>query len=114
VDHRIEYDEFERISTHLLAYDQNIPVGTARWRKTENGIKLERFAVVPSYRGKGVGSALLKAALDNVLKTNTSYIYLHAQNQVIPFYEKFGFVVEGEEFEEASILHHKMIFSPEN
>lgn len=112
VDHNIEYDEFERISTHLLAYFNNTPVGTARWRHTANGIKLERFAVMPSHRGKGIGSALLSTALSKVITSNDKTIYLHAQNQVISFYKKFGFVVEGEEFVEAEILHHKMIYKP--
>jgi len=110
VDPRLEYDEFEKISTHFLAYDNNVPVGAARWRKTNNGIKLERFAVMSAYRGKGIGSALLIAAINNIENPERKPIYLHAQNQVIPFYEKFGFEVEGEEFEEAGILHHKMIY----
>ncbi len=112
VDPRLEYDEFEGISTHFLAYENNIPVGAARWRKTANGIKLERFAVMLSHRNKGIGKALLKAALDNIKNPDYKPIYLHAQNQVIPFYEKFGFVVDGEEFEEAGILHHKMTYKP--
>ena len=37
-------------------------------------------------------------------------IYLHAQLQAIPLYEKHGFVKVGEMFEEATIKHYKMIF----
>ena len=35
-------------------------------------------------------------------------IYLHAQVDVIPFYEKIGFIKEGDQFEEAGIQHYKM------
>ena len=41
----IEY-EFEEESIHFIAYFNNEPAGTARIRQTENGYKLERFAVL--------------------------------------------------------------------
>jgi predicted GNAT family N-acyltransferase len=34
--------------------------------------------------------------------------HLHAQVQTIAFYESLGFVVCGEEFKEAGILHREM------
>ena len=46
VDPAKEYDEFEDSSTHFLASVEGSPAGTARWRFTKNGIKLERFAVL--------------------------------------------------------------------
>ena len=42
------------------------------------------------------------------LKDYVGLIYLHAQVQVIPFYEKEGFIKEGGIFEEAGIMHYKM------
>ena len=42
--------EFEEESHHFLATSNNISAGTARWRETENGIKLERFAVLKEFR----------------------------------------------------------------
>ena len=109
VDPLLEYDEFEKISRHFLAEVSGLPAGTARWRKTENGIKMERFAVLSQFRGQGVGSALVKNVLDDIGDARDTLVYMHAQNQVIPFYEKLGFEVVGDEFEEADILHHKMI-----
>ena len=106
-----EYDEFETISTHFLAYLNEKPVGTARWRSTEKGIKLERFAVTKESRRKGVGNALVEAVLED-LKTNKSADgktkYLHAQINAIPLYAKFGFEKVGEMFEECKIRHFKM------
>jgi predicted GNAT family N-acyltransferase len=112
VDPHLEYDEFEKISSHYLAMVDNIPAGTARWRKTDHGIKMERFAVLSPYRDQGLGSALLLHLLKDIGKPGNTAIYLHAQNQVIPFYEKHGFMISGGEFEEAGILHHKMIYQP--
>ena len=100
--------ENEEVSTHFLALMNHIPCGACRWRKTENGYKLERFAVLKEYRGKRVGQALVAAALDDLPK-DADYIYLNAQVDAISLYAKFGFVPEGEEFEEAGIKHFKMV-----
>ena len=112
VDPELEYDEHENISTHYLALIDDKPAGTARFRKTEKGIKLERFAVLESYRNKGVGKALVEHVIKDVKALNPPEIYLHAQMQVIPFYEKYGFEAKGEIFEEAGILHRIMYYRP--
>ena len=36
--------------------------------------------------------------------------YLHAQVQVVDFYKKVGFKKTGKLFEEAGIMHYKMIY----
>ncbi len=107
-----EYDEFEVSSSHFLAYVDGTPAGTARWRRTSNGVKLERFAVLPAYRGQGVGKALVRAVLDDVLSQQPEpieRIYLHAQLTAMPLYAGFGFVPVEPTFEEAGILHCKMV-----
>ena len=55
VPENIEWDEFEYSANHVLAYIQDKPAGTARWRRTQKGMKLERFAVLPEFRFCGVG-----------------------------------------------------------
>lgn len=107
VDRDLEY-EHEEESTHFIALVGGEEAGTARWRKTEKGIKLERFAVLPDFRSAGVGRELVKAVLNDI-DTKAQKIYLHAQSQVVDFYKKQGFEPEGEEFEEAGIKHFKMV-----
>ncbi|MGB0243039.1 MAG: GNAT family N-acetyltransferase [Bacteroidia bacterium] len=108
VDPKEEYDEFEESSKHFLAKHNGIICGTCRIRNTSNGIKLERFAVLKSYRGKGVGAALVVKCLEELNDTSATK-YLHAQLHAIPFYEKYGFKCTGPQFEEAGIQHFKMI-----
>jgi predicted GNAT family N-acyltransferase len=107
VDEREEYDEFEDESIHFLVSVNKEPVATARWRTTANGIKLERFAVLQEYRGKGMGLSILKAVVADLPKMD-AIVYLHAQVQVTGFYEKVGFKKVGPEFVEANIRHYKM------
>ena len=99
--------EYEEESTHFLVLDNGESVATARHRKTDKGYKLERFAVLESEREKGYGKIVLKEILDD-LSDFKGLIYMHAQKQVLPFYEKLGFKKGGEEFEEAGITHFKM------
>lgn len=111
VDAAEEYDEFEDGSVHFLAKVEGTPVGTARWRFTQNGVKMERFAVLKVARGKGVGQALVAAVLGDIDQhpdTKGKKKYLHAQIHAMPLYAKFGFQVVGDQFEECAILHYKM------
>lgn len=102
--------EFEDESTHFLATVKNEPAGAARWRKTTNGYKLERFAVLKKFRGFGVGQELVKTVLAD-LPAGADHVYLHAQIQAVTLYEKFLFKKMGEEFEEAGIRHYKMVLN---
>lgn len=107
-----EYDEFETTSKHFLARVDGVPAGTARWRRTSNGVKMERFAVLSEFRGAGVGKALVRTVLDSVfsqLPEPIESIYLHAQLTAMPLYAGFGFVPTGPQFDECGILHYKMI-----
>jgi len=102
----IEYDEFEADATHIIATLDGRPVGTARWRKTEHGQKLERFAVLRSVRGRGVGAALVQFVLDQI--DDNDVAYLNSQVSAIPFYASLGFEATGSVFYEADIPHRKM------
>ena len=110
VSEREEYDEFETSSNHLIAYINKEAVGTCRYRNTDKGIKLERFAVLKSARGLGIGEALVQSCLNQI--DLNQYVYLHAQIQVVDFYAKYGFVQEGPLFVEADIDHYKMVYQP--
>jgi predicted GNAT family N-acyltransferase len=100
--------ENEDVSHHFLASYFGQPAGACRWRATEKGFKLERFAVLPSFRGKGIAQKMIATIL-NDLPIDANYIYLHAQLDAMPLYKKFSFVAEGDQFEEAGIQHFKMV-----
>lgn len=100
--------EHEEESTHFLATVDGVPAGASRWRKTDNGYKLERFAVLKQFRGQGVAQELVRTVLSD-LPADADYIYLNAQVLAVGLYEKFEFVKEGPQFEEAGIQHYKMV-----
>ena len=109
VDPELEYDEFEDVSQHYLVFQNDIPVATARWRETEKGIKLERFALLKKYRKCGIGTKLLKTLMQDILPLNKP-IYLHSQVKAVNLYLREGFKISGEKFMEAGIEHYFMKF----
>jgi predicted GNAT family N-acyltransferase len=110
VDQREEYDAFEDEAVHYLLYKDDIAIGTARWRTTDKGIKLERFAILPLFRRGGAGAELVTRVLNDVLVFHKP-VYLHAQVAAINLYLRAGFKVEGDLFYEAGIPHFKMKYA---
>ena len=66
--------EHEKEAVHFLALDNNDCVGTGRWRKTDIGYKMERFAVLKHLRGKGVGKELVNFILNQIIPYKNNYI----------------------------------------
>ena len=107
----IETDEWENDSTHYLLTEDNKALATARSRLIdENTIKIERVAVLKEARVRGVGTELMRYLLQDIhSQPNLETIKLGSQNSAIPFYEKLGFQVIGEEYLDAGIPHHFMV-----
>lgn len=110
VDKHIEFDGYDDKAVHYLIKTDNEYAGTARWRETEKGIKLERFAVRKLFRGRGLAGVLLKFILSEV-NTSGKTIYLHGQEAVENFYAFYGFKRVGDAFYEADIKHYLMEYS---
>ena len=104
----IEY-EYEDQGHYYLLYVDEKPVATARWRETENGIKLERFALLKEFRNRGLGTILLNEVLSDIKSLNKP-IYLHSQVRAVNYYKRAGFKEVGDHFWEADIEHVKMTF----
>jgi predicted GNAT family N-acyltransferase len=104
-----EVDGLDDSAIHLLALDGDVPVGTARLLVKGAVGKIGRVCVLPAARGTGLGAKLILAALEELRRQpGVSEAYLGAQSHATGFYEKLGFVVEGEEFLDAGIPHRHM------
>ena len=69
---------------------------------------LGRLAVLPTARGLGLGIALTRAIEERAAERGLRVLYLEAQVQAIPFYERLGYVAHGEVFDDAGIDHRHM------
>ena len=101
---RESMDDAEAI--HYLATVNGLPAGAARYRIMEKGAKIERIAVLNSYRGKKVGEAILKKIVVDLRQEEK--IYLYAQVNASQFYIKNGFKQTNNYFLDAGIEHVEM------
>jgi predicted GNAT family N-acyltransferase len=105
-----EFDELDAVAKHYLLFENELPVATGRYRKTEKGIKVERIATLESARGKGYASLIIHRIFAESAKEypDCTHYYLHAQVSVMPLYASLGFKPYGERFVEADIEHQAM------
>ncbi len=94
-----EFDSIDAEATHILMKtDDGIPVATCRvfWSDDMDSHVLGRLAVLKEYRGKGIGSDVVREALDYVKSAGGKCLMLHSQCRAAVFYEKLGFTSFGE------------------
>ena len=75
----------------------------------DEDIRLMQVAVDSKCQGEGVGRALVEYAEKRAAKAGYSKIVMHAMLSVVIFYEKMGYVQEGDLFEEQGITFAKMV-----
>ena len=107
VPEAMEWDEYDAVSIHwLVVAADGSPIGCARLLPDGH---IGRMAVLPAWRGLGVGRALLNTVLSTARAHGHLFARLSAQIQAVGFYRRAGFFVEGTEYEEAGIPHLAML-----
>jgi predicted GNAT family N-acyltransferase len=106
----IELDERDVECVHALAYEESKVVGTGRLVPPAEGAasQVGRMAVLPEFRGRGVGSRILEELMDRARQCGEKQLTLSAQIHAVEFYRNHGFQPMGEIYDEAGIPHRKM------
>ena len=105
-----DIDGLDDTATHLLATDNGSPVGTARLLEKGTTGKIGRLAVLKTHRGKGIGAAIVRAALaEFASRPHLTEARLGAQIEAVAFYESLGFGQIGDEFLDAGMPHQEMV-----
>ena len=105
VPEALEWEARDAQCDWFLAWVAGQAVGIARL--TPDAF-IGRMAVLPEWRRRGVGRALLEAALARARARGLPAVSLHAQTHAVGFYARAGFAAEGEVFLEAGIPHRRM------
>lgn len=94
-----EFDALDDISTHIVAFDEDKPVGNVRfyYDSDKNDYFIGRLAVLKEYRGSGLGALLVKEAQRLAKQMGAKRILLHSQVQAKNFYLKQGYTEFGEQ-----------------
>lgn len=108
----LEWDDLDPECTHVIAYaEQGQPVATGRLLADGH---IGRLAVLKPWRGQGIGSQVLCALVNIARSRGIVTCALNAQTHAIAFYERYGFVAEGDEFDDAGIAHRHMVLELAN
>ncbi|MET0741663.1 MAG: GNAT family N-acetyltransferase [Candidatus Nanopelagicales bacterium] len=104
---------------HVIAVDDGEVVAAGRLVEEAAGFEgidveagpvghLGRLAVSDRHRGLGLGVALVGAIEQRAQQRGLPVIYLSSQTHAVAFYERLGYAVYGEEFDDAGIPHRHM------
>ena len=103
----LEMDDRDALCLHVLACVDQRPVGTGRVDIEKHG-KIGRVAVLPQYRGQGIGKALMVALEAMAKEAGLTEVWLNAQISAQSFYQNQGYMACGDTFLEADIVHCRM------
>jgi len=101
---KAEKDEF-----HFAAFDGEKLIGCLLMNAIDKEeIKMRQVAVDEDDQRKGIGKALVFYSEKFAAEKGFSLITLHARKTAVPFYEKLGYKIVGNEFTEVTLPHFKM------
>lgn len=87
---------------YILALDGIYPVATCRWFEIREGIaEIGRVVVLPEYRGKHLGQAVVAEAEKWMREVGVKKVEISSRVNVADFYEKMGY-----RFNENGKAHH--------
>lgn len=71
-------------------------------------VQMRQMAVREDLQRSGIGRELMTFAEKEALKNGFSTLMMHARKTAVPFYERLGYELAGDEFLEVSIPHFEM------
>ena len=105
-----ELDALDGEAIHLLAVEGEA-LGSARLLVLGDTGKIGRVCVLRAARGRGIGAALIRAAVERFRAMGLARAKLGAQVHALGFYAALGFEAVGEVYDDAGIPHRDMILT---
>ena len=109
-----DLDDKDKEAIHLMGWDDNQLCGYARIVASgvsyKNAASIGRVVTNKRMRNSGSGQKLMKEAINQCQSIHSECdIKISAQYHLIRFYQKFGFIEEGEQYLEDNIPHIGML-----
>jgi len=99
----------DRKAVHAIVHDGELVVGAGRYYERDpQTAQIGRMAVMPEARGSGVGRLLLDQLMREARSRGYKRARLSAQTHAIAFYEKAGYRIVGEPYDDCGIAHVDM------
>lgn len=106
-------------SFHLGAFEGDALIGVGSFYKEKQETVLGHFqwrlrgmAVLPDFRGKGVGEQLLRFAFDELKTKRADVLWCQARESATGFYSKLGFRAKGTPFSLEGFGVHDIMYRP--
>jgi N-acetylglutamate synthase-like GNAT family acetyltransferase len=101
--------EKEKDDILIAAFDDDDMLGCCLLTKiTKDQLRLRQMAVQNNLQGKGIGASMLSFAELVARDKGFKKLVMHARKTALGFYEKLGYIVIGDEFEEVTLPHYIM------
>lgn len=104
-------DELQQEKDDVLmgAFEDDKILGCCLLTKVDDKtIRLRQMAVPNNMQGKGIGRALMIFAENIARDLGYKVLLMHARKTATGFYEKLGYTISGNEFEEVTLPHYVM------
>ena len=99
----------EQADVLIGAFDEEQILGCCVLTKIdERCIRLRQMAVEKNLQGKGIGESILSFAENLARDKGYKTLVMHARDTAIGFYERYGYTIKGDQFEEVTTPHHVM------
>ncbi len=103
---------------HLGIYKDEKLLGVASFMKNSNPFfdpvsqfQLRGMAILPEYKGLGLGSLLLKEGESKIRKNaEDRFLWFNARVNAVDFYKKHGYETFGQKFEVPGVCEHIVMF----
>ena len=91
---RDEFDEHDgEKSKYIVLLDDEYPVATCRFYELDKStVLIGRVVVLPEYRGKHIGSKVIKEAEMWIKELGYDQIRIDSRIEAVGFYEKLGYI----------------------
>ncbi|MGN1417654.1 MAG: GNAT family N-acetyltransferase [Oscillospiraceae bacterium] len=105
-----EFDDTDKIASHIVLYDNNAPAAVCRvfYSEEHEQYVIGRIAVRREYRGKHLGAEIMRTAENEIRRLGGHTSGLSSQVQAMSFYEKLGYRPIGEQYMDEHCPHIRM------
>ncbi|MEO6329821.1 MAG: GNAT family N-acetyltransferase [Ginsengibacter sp.] len=104
-------EELDKEKDDILigAFEEDKMLACCLLTKVNNAsVRLRQMAVQNNLQGKGIGATMLNYAENIARDAGYKKMVMHARKTAIHFYEKLGYKVTSDEFQELTIPHYIM------
>lgn len=105
------WEMHDKDSWHFVAIEKDKLIGCVvlyPWPNENSKAQLMQMAIDTAHQGKGIGKLLVNKLLLFAKENGIEEVVCHSRKTVNVFYEKLGFKIQGEAFEEVGIPHNNM------